>query len=93
MTTRAKIQALIDELATLRPGDADPKTRDLIEGLVIVRGLGFDPISLLMPETDADADYLVDALISLLLQVRGDDLPPFDFERHVREATASDEAA
>jgi len=32
-------------------------------------------------ETDADADYLVDSLLTLLFEVRGDDLPPYDRER------------
>ncbi len=84
MTTLEKIKTLADEFATMTPAEVDPSTRGLMEMAQIMRGLGFDPIEALLPTSDADADQLVDQLIALLLQVRGDDLPPFDLERHVR---------
>jgi hypothetical protein len=90
VTTREKIRQVVDELAAMKPADADASNRDLVEMLLILRGFGFDPLEALLPSTDADADLQVDALITLLLQVRGDDLPPYDFERAVREATATD---
>jgi hypothetical protein len=55
-----------------------------------MRGLGFDPLTHLLPQSEAEADQQVDSLIALLYQVRGDDLPPFDLERHMDDATATD---
>ncbi|HEY2936758.1 MAG TPA: hypothetical protein VGJ25_09160 [Gaiellaceae bacterium] len=92
MTTLEKIRALVDAIAAMPPGDADESTRNLIEIAQIMRGLGFDPVTALLPQSEAEADQQVDALITLLLQVRGDDLPAYDFERHVREATAAGDA-
>lgn len=91
-TTREKIERLIDEVRQMDPRDADESTRGLIEMAQIMAGLGFDPISMLMPQSDAEADEQVDALLALLLQVRGDDLPPFDLRRHMLDATATGEA-
>lgn len=93
MTTREKIEALVAHLRTMPIGDADDSTRDIVEVFQILEGLGVDPLGMLLPAADADADTQVDALIALLLQVRGDDLPPFDFGRHVVDATATDDAA
>jgi hypothetical protein len=90
MTTREKIAALVTETRKIPLAEADPSTRGLVEMFQILTGLGFDPLAHLLPASDADADQQVDALITLLLEVRGDDLPPYDFERHVREATATD---
>lgn len=90
MTTREKIQALTDELRQMNLGDCDESTRGLIEIFQIVQGLGYDPLVHLLPTSDAEADQQVDALIALLFQVRGDDLPPFDLQRHLTEATATD---
>jgi hypothetical protein len=92
VTTREKIQALIDEVRTMDPREADPSSRNLIEAAQILQGLGVDPLAMLLPTTDAEADQQVDSLIALLYQVRGDDLPPFDLERHMIEATATDDA-
>jgi hypothetical protein len=90
-TTLEKIEMLISEVRQMDPRDADESTRGLIEMTQIMGGLGFDLFSLLMPQTDAEADQQVDALLAVLFQVRGDDLPPFDLERHVLEETAMDE--
>jgi len=90
VTTREKIAALVAEVRTMRPREADEKTRGLIEMVQIMAGLGFDPLTMLLPDTDADADYMVDALITMLFEVRGDDLPAYDYERAVRDATAVD---
>jgi len=92
VTTREKIEALVAHLRTMRIEDADPSSRDIVELFQICEGLGFDPLGMLLPARDADADMQVDALITLLLEVRGDDLPAYDFARHVRDATATDDA-
>lgn len=89
MTTREKIGQLVRELETMRLGDVDEGARGLMELYYMAKGFGFDVIDLLVPKTDADADHLVDALITLCLEVRGDDLPRFDLERHVRDSTAA----
>jgi hypothetical protein len=91
VTTLEKIRALIDEVRTMSPAEADESTRGLIEMAQIMAGLGFDPLTMLLPQSDAEADQQVDALITLLFQVRGDDLPVYDFDRHVRDATAADD--
>ncbi len=77
MTTREKIQALIAALRETPAEDAQ-EGRHLVELVQIMAGLGFDPLAYLLPDTDAEADMLVDKVIALLLQLRGDDLPPFD---------------
>lgn len=90
MTTREKITALVDEVRKMSLSDCDESTRGLVEFAQIAAGFGFDPLTLLLPQSDAEADQQVDALIALLFQVRGDDLPTFDLERHIRESTAID---
>lgn len=81
-TTREKVAALVDHLRTMPPSAMSPEGRQLAEGYQIVAGLGFDPLPLLLPDSDAEADVLVDNLIGLLLEIRGDDLPPFDVSRY-----------
>lgn len=90
MNTLDKINQLVAEVRKMNPREADESTRGLIEMLQIMTGLGFDPLSMLLPDSPADADQMVDSLIALLFHVRGDDLPPFDLQRHVTEATATD---
>lgn len=89
-TTLAKLQELIVELESTPPGEVIGRQRDVMELLQIARGFGLDPVSFLIPETEAEADGMVDGLIVLLFHLRGDDLPPFDLERHIRDATATD---
>ena len=90
MTTREKIQKLIDEMRELDLREVDGTARGLVELYYMAQGFGLDPLSYILPTSDADADQLVDGLITLALQVRGDDLAPYDFDRHVRDATATD---
>jgi hypothetical protein len=90
MTTREKIAALADELRQMSLADCDESTRGLVEIFQIIQGLGYDPLAQLLPTSDAEADQQVDALIALLFQIRGDDLPPFNLEQHVTDATAMD---
>lgn len=90
MTTREKIGALVAEVRTMPLAEMSGASRDIAELLLIVQGFGFDPLGMLLPASDAEADELVDQLITLALQVRGDDLAPYDFDRHVRDSTATD---
>jgi hypothetical protein len=85
MTTLQKLKALVDAFAMMDPSDAEESTRPMVEFFQMARGLGIDPFKFLKPETEAEADQQVDSLIALLFQVRGDDLPPFDLERHIRD--------
>lgn len=94
MTTREKMVALIEELRTAdlsHDPDAGGGHKDIIELFQIVEGLGFHLERFLIPTDDFEADQQIDNLIALLLHLRGDDLPPFSLERHVTEATATDE--
>jgi hypothetical protein len=90
VTTLEKLNALIDEVRKMNPADAGESTRGLIEMAQIMAGLGFDPLAMLLPQSEAEADEMVDALIALLFQIRGDDLAVFDLERHMTDASATD---
>jgi hypothetical protein len=90
VTTLEKIRAMVDEVRRMDPREAGGSTATLVEMTQIMAGLGYDPLAMLLPQSEAEADEMVDQLLALLLQVRGDDLAPFDLERHVRDATATD---
>lgn len=85
-TTIEKLSLLFDEIESTPPEDASPEARDMFELVQIARGFGFDLRTLLLPASAAEADVIVDKLIALLLQLRGDDLAPFDLERVALEA-------
>lgn len=89
MNTLEKIQALVDEVRQMKPDEAADSSRGLIEFAQISAAFGIDPIAMLLPTSPAEADQMVDSLIALLLQVRGDDLPPFDLKRHILDAEAT----
>jgi hypothetical protein len=91
-TTREKIAVLADELRQMDPGEASEELAPLLEFAQILQGMGLDVVSALIPQSDAEADMLVDQLIAVLFQLRGDDLPPFDLERIIREAEALEAA-
>lgn len=81
-TTWEKLNAVVDELRKTPPGEMAPEGRDLAELVQIAEGLGVDVFSMLLPRSPAEADVMVDKLLSLLFAIRGDDLPPFDPERY-----------
>lgn len=82
MTTREKIVALVEHVRTLPKSEASGELGNLLEMLAIVRGITrVDPLAWLIPETDAEADLYIDKVIGLLLELRGDDLPPFEPSR------------
>lgn len=81
-TTRGNVIALIDAVAAMPPAEAAPDTRNFVELVQIGQGMGVDLVAMLVPESDAECDVMVDKLIALLLEVRGDDLPPFDVTRY-----------
>jgi hypothetical protein len=53
-----------------------------VEMSQLAEGMGVDVWGAIMPDTPAEADVMVDGLLCLLLQLRGDDLPPFDPSRY-----------
>jgi hypothetical protein len=87
-TTREKTLALVDELKQTPAETLAPEARNLVEAVSIMQGFGVDPVDFLIPQTDAEADLFVDKAISMLLQIRGDDLPPFDPDRYGEAAEA-----
>jgi hypothetical protein len=82
VTTREKILSLVGEFQAMPKSELAPELRGVVEAVKIARGFGVDVIGWVVPETDAEADVLVDKLIALCLMVRGDDLPPFDPDRY-----------
>ena len=98
MNTREKIEAAAAALFEMPREAMAPEARSLVEHVQMLRGLadfvGMDLpenlVELVVPADDAEADVLVDKLIGLLLELRGDDLPPFDLARY-GEATAGDD--
>ena len=82
MTTRQKVDALIDAVRNTPKDETAGELGELVELLTLATGiLGKDPLEMLLPKSDAELDVFVDKTIALLLQIRGDDLPPFDPER------------
>lgn len=85
MTTHEKVRALVEHVQTLDARTVAPEFADVIQGAQILRGLGIkipSPLEFLLPADPAEADLLVDKLIGLLLELRGDDLPPFDPDQY-----------
>ena len=85
MTTPAKVRELANHLAAADLAKLAPELAGVKEGIVILRGLGIDlpnPLDFILPSDPGEADVLIDKLIALLLELRGDDLPPFDRTRY-----------
>lgn len=83
MTTAEKLTAMRDHLAAVDPDDMPPHARDFALNLQIAKGLGFDPFELILPDDPNELDEMIDGAIGLLLELRGDELPPFDFRAHL----------
>jgi hypothetical protein len=81
VTTAQKIEAIRDHLMSIDPDELPEHARDFGQNLQIARGLGFDPFDLLLPDDPNELDEMIDGAVGLLLELRGDDLPPFDFRR------------
>lgn len=88
-TTLDKIHLMVAELRDLPPSELG-EGGDIAEALQIAEGLGIDVLGFFIPNTDAEADVLVDKLICLLFEVRGDDLPPFDLARYGDDQAADE---
>lgn len=88
MTTAEKITAALAAFQTMPVTDLPPEVREVMDSVAILRGFGFDPLSLLVPADPADADVAIDKAIAFLLELRGDDLPPFDSSRYGEGAIA-----
>lgn len=81
MTTYEKVTALAEHIRTLNPAELAPELAPILEGAQILKGLGIkipNPLDFLLPADPAEADVAIDKMISLLFELRGDDLPPFD---------------
>lgn len=81
MTTSEKIARLVAHVQTLDVRELAPEFAGLVEGAQILRGIGIkvpNPLEFLLPADAAEADVLIDKLLALLFELRGDDLPPFD---------------
>lgn len=90
MTTLEKLTALVDHVQAIDPSTLAPEIRDLVQHAQMLHGLADlagirlpgNPLELILPADPAEADQLVDKLIALLLELRGDELPPFDPARY-----------
>jgi hypothetical protein len=83
--THEKVRALTTELGSIDLAALAPELRGVMEGRDILRGLGIsipNPIDFLLPDDPDEADALVDKLIALLFELRGDELPAFDPTRY-----------
>jgi hypothetical protein len=80
MTTRQKIDALIDAVRSTPKDEHSGELGELVDVLNIATGLlGRDPLDFIFGgKSDAELDLFVDKTIALLLEIRGDDLPAFD---------------
>lgn len=91
MTTAEKILMMRDHLATITPDELPDSARDFALNLQIARGLGFDPFDLILPDDPLELDEMIDGAIGLLLNLRGDDLPPLDLAHMLPPQEAPDE--
>jgi hypothetical protein len=82
VTTREKIIAVVDELRQTPAESLSDQGRDVLEMVQIAQGFGLDLFSMVIPSSDADADQMVDNLLTMLMQLRGDDLPPYSPDRY-----------
>ncbi len=90
MTTHEKLAQLVETISNIRPDQLPDDIRELVSNFQAVRGLASlagvaipaNPLAMVLPDDPADADILVDKLIALLFEIRGDDLPPFDPNRY-----------
>ena len=91
MTTYEKIQALAARLQRVDPVVLAPELGEVVQAAQILRGMGIslpNPLEFLLPADPAEADQLVDKVIALLFDLRGDDLPPFDPGRYGESVVA-----
>lgn len=99
LTTRAKLLAVGERLLAIPPENMPADLRDVLRNLQAAKGLPVfgrmipdDPlryaIEHVIPDDDATCDVLIDKAIALLLELRGDDLPPFDPGRYGEQRVA-----
>jgi len=91
MTSREKLLALIDAARATPLEDLLPEARDVAEVWQLAQGLGLDVWGLLLsavPSSDAEVDVLVDKLLVLGFELRGDDLAPFSLGRYGEASTS-----
>ena len=78
LTTADKLDLMIEAVRTMDPAEVPPESRTLVTGLQMAAGMGFDLLAMIRPDSDEDCALMIDGCTRLLLQLRGDDLPPFD---------------
>jgi hypothetical protein len=86
VTTAQKITAMRDHLATIDPDEMPGPARDFALNLQIAAGLGFDPFDFVLPDDPNELDEMIDGAIGLLINLRGDDLPPLDIRPFLPES-------
>jgi hypothetical protein len=90
VTTLEKMTALATHISRIEPSGLAPEIRELVTNFQILRGLADiagihlpgNPLELILPADPEEADQTLDKLVCLLLELRGDDLPPFDPGRY-----------
>lgn len=90
MTTLEKMTALANHVSAIDPKTLAPEIRELVVNFQMLRGLADmagirlpgNPLELILPADPTEADQTLDKLICLLLELRGDELPPFDPTRY-----------
>lgn len=96
MNTLEKMTALVEHIAAIDPSTLGPEFRELVTNFQVVRGLADiagvrlpgNPLELILPADPAEADQTIDKVIALLVELRGDDLPPFDPARYGESVVA-----
>lgn len=82
MTTAEKILAMRDYLVTIDPEDMPEEARNFAMNLQLIQGLGFDVFDIVLPDDPEEVSVMIDKAIALLIDLRGDELPPFDVTRY-----------
>jgi len=92
VTTAEKILAMRDHLAIIDPEEMPGAARDFALNMQIARGLGFDPFDMILPDDPNELDEMIDGAIGLLINLRGDELPPLDLRPYLQDVDEGDRA-
>jgi hypothetical protein len=86
VTTKEKVELIVARLRQINPAALSPELGNIVQDFQAIRGVAdlvgvkipADPLSLILPDDAVDLDIALDKVIALLIDLRGDDLPPFD---------------
>jgi hypothetical protein len=86
VTTKEKVELIVARLRQINPAALSPELGNIVRDFQAIRGVAdlvgvkipADPLSLILPDDAVDLDIALDKVIALLIDLRGDDLPPFD---------------